>query len=146
MDLKTYIQNREETRPSSSIEINPALLEHFKNQVAVIPPPMKVGDEMTVIDFKGENPQQLQVVCALGEEEVRGDVTPNDIPCDPIVEKKYGKKLQFIYSFARNMMLDALITTLKDKKIVLCGQVETPAVYRGQRAKLLVKKFALVEE
>ena len=43
-------------------------------------------------------------------------------------------------------MLDALITTLKDKKIVLCGQVETPAVYRGQRAKLLVKKFALVEE
>ena len=63
-----------------------------------------------------------------------------------IVEKKYGKKLQFIYSFARNMMLDALITTLKDKKIVLCGQVETPAVYRGQRAKLLVKKFALVEE
>lgn len=159
MDLKTYIQNREETRPSSSIEINPALLEHFKNQVAVMPPPMKVGDEMTVIDFKGENPQQLQVVCALGEEEVReikytqlvrtsqaGDVTPNDIPCDPIVEKKYGNKLQFIYSFARNMMLDALITTLKDKKIVLCGQVETPAVYRGQRAKLLVKKFALVEE
>ena len=53
MDLKTYIQNREETRPSSSIEINPALLEHFKNQVAVIPPPMKVGDEMTDIDFKG---------------------------------------------------------------------------------------------
>ena len=45
MDLKTYIQNREETRPSSSIEINPASLEHFKTQVAVIPPPMKVGDE-----------------------------------------------------------------------------------------------------
>ena len=71
MDLKSYLQNREETRPSNSIEINPTLLEHFKNQVAVIPPPMKVGDEMTVIDFKGENPQQLQVVCALGEEEVR---------------------------------------------------------------------------
>ena len=132
MDLKTYIQNREETRPSSSIEINPALLEHFKNQVAVIPPPMKVVREI----------KYTQLV----RTSQAGDVTPNDIPCDPIVEKKYGKKLQFIYSFARNMMLDALITTLKDKKIVLCGQVETPAVYRGQRAKLLVKKFALVEE
>ena len=159
MNLKTYYQNLEVAQPNNSLELNPELIEKFKNQVAVLPTPVKVGDEMTVIDFKGENPQQLQLVCALGEEEVKeikytqlvrtsqaGDVTPNDIPCDPIVEKKYGKKLQFIYSFAKNMMLDAIITTLKDKKIVLCGQVETPAVYRGQRAKLLVKKFALVEE
>ena len=159
MDLKTYIQNREETRPSSSIEINPALLEHFKNQVAVIPPPMKVGDEMTVIDFKGENPQQLQVVCALGEEEVKeikytqlvrasqkGDITPDDIPCDPAIEQKHGDKLRFIYSFAKNMMLDQLILALKGKTIVLCGQVETPAVYAGTKTKMQIKKFAYLEE
>ena len=54
MDLKTYIQNREETRPSSSIEINPALLEHFKNQVAVMPPPMTVTSCMRLGRGRGE--------------------------------------------------------------------------------------------
>ena len=73
MDLKTYIQNREETRPSSSIEINPALLEHFKNQVAVIPPPMKVGDEMTVIDFKGGEPAAVTSCMRLGRGRGEGD-------------------------------------------------------------------------
>ena len=159
MNLKTYLQQLEETKPSNSIELNPALIERFKNQVAVLPTPMKVGDEMTVVDFKGENPQQLQVVCALGEEEVKeikytqlvrasqtGDITPDDILCDPTIKQKHGDKLRFIYSLAKNMMLDQLILTLKGKTIVLCGQVETPAVYGGSKTKMWVKKFAYLEE
>ena len=66
MNLKTYYQNLEVAQPNNSLELNPELIEKFKNQVAVLPTPVKVGDEMTVIDFKGENPQQLQLVCALG--------------------------------------------------------------------------------
>ena len=108
MNLKTYYQNLEVAQPNNSLELNPELIEKFKNQVAVLPTPVKVGDEMTVIDFKGENPQQLQLVCALGEEEVKeikytqlvrasqkGDITPDDIPCDPAIEQKYGDKLLF---------------------------------------------------
>ena len=109
MNLKTYYQNLEVAQPNNSLELNPELIEKFKNQVAVLPTPVKVGDEMTVIDFKGENPQQLQLVCALGEEEVKeikytqlvrasqkGDITPDDIPCDPAIEQKHGDKLRFI--------------------------------------------------
>ena len=156
MNLKTYYQNLEVAQPNNSLELNPELIEKFKNQVAVLPTPVKVGDEMTVIDFKGENPQQLQLVCALGEEEVKdtqlvrasqkGDITPDDIPCDPAIEQKYGDKLRFIYSFAKNMMLDQLILALKGKTMVLCGQVETPAVYAGTKTKMQIKKFAYLEE
>ena len=150
MNLKTYYQNLEVAQPNNSLELNPELIEKFKNQVAVLPTPVKVGDEMTVIDFKGENPQQLQLVCALGEEEVKeikytqlvrasqkGDITPDDIPCDPAIEQKHGDK---------NMMLDQLILALKGKTIVLCGQVETPAVYAGTKTKMQIKKFAYLEE
>ena len=159
MNLKIYYQNLEVAQPNNSLELNPELIEKFKNQVAVLPTPVKVGDEMTVIDFKGENPQQLQLVCALGEEEVKeikytqlvrasqkGDITPDDIPCDPAIEQKYGDKLRFIYSFAKNMMLDQLILALKGKTMVLCGQVETPAVYAGTKTKMQIKKFAYLEE
>ena len=44
----------EVAQPNNSLELNPELIEKFKNQVAVLPTPVKVGDEMTVIDFKGE--------------------------------------------------------------------------------------------
>lgn len=43
MNLKTYYQNLEVAQPNNSLELNPELIEKFKNQVAVLPTPVKVG-------------------------------------------------------------------------------------------------------
>ena len=66
MNLKTYYQNLEVAQPNNSLELNPELIEKFKNQVAVLPTPVKVGDEMTVIDFKGGKPSTITTGLRLG--------------------------------------------------------------------------------
>lgn len=44
MNLKTYLQNRRAMRPNNLIELSDEALERFKNQAAVLPEPIKIGD------------------------------------------------------------------------------------------------------
>ena len=42
MNLKTYYQNLEVAQPNNSLELNPELIEKFKNQVAYYPLPLRL--------------------------------------------------------------------------------------------------------
>ena len=137
-----------------------ALASTLKNQLAVLPEAAKVGEELTVIGFKGENLNDLYLVCTKGEEEEvyelkytiltrksqDGLTTPSEIPCNETVQEKYKDKLQFIYSIAKNMFVPALVELLLDKTIVLAGEKEVPATFHGVATKTKIKKFALIME
>ena len=68
------------------------------------------------------------------------------MPCNETVQEKYKDKLQFIYAIAKNMLIPDLIDTLMDKTIVLAGEKEVPAVFRGTATTTKIKKFALIME
>ncbi|WP_302567311.1 hypothetical protein [Culturomica massiliensis] len=132
----------------------------LKNQLAVLPETAKVGEELKVIGFRGESLNDLYLICTKGEDEEvyelkytmltrksqDGLTTPNEIPCDETIQEKYKDKLQFIYSIAKNMLIPDLIDALMDKTIVLAGEKEVPAVFRGTATKTKIKKFALITE
>ena len=44
------------------------------------------------------------------------------------------------------MLIPDLIDALMDKTIVLAGEKEVPAVFRGTATKTKIKKFALITE
>ena len=132
----------------------------LKNQLAVLPETAKVGEELKVIGFRGESLNDLYLICTRGEDEEvyelkytiltrksqDGLTTPSEIPCNETVQEKYKDKLQFIYSIAKNMLIPDLIDALMDKTIVLAGEKEVPAVFRGTATKTKIKKFALITE
>ena len=136
-----------------------ALASTLRNQLAVLPEAAKVGEELTVIGFKGENLNDLYLVCTKGEDEevyelkytqltrkAQDGFTPDEIPCDEALQEKYKDKLQFVYSIAKNMFVPALIDLLLGKTIVLAGEKEVPATFRGVVTKTRIKKFALITE
>ena len=132
----------------------------LKTQLAVLPETAKIGEELKVIGFRGESLNDLYLICTKGKDEEvyelkytmltrksqDGLTTPNEIPCSEIVQEKYKDKLQFIYSIAKNMFVPALIELLLDKTIVLAGEKEVPATFRGVPTKTKIKKFALIME
>lgn len=149
MDLKAYLQNKNENKTEFKAE-------NFRTVTALMPKPFTVGEEMKVIDFKGETVTQLFIVCAREDNEIReikytwlvratDNVTPDNIDCDSIIKEKYGDKLCFIYTLAKHMTVESLINLLKDKTIILCGQTEAPITIRGTRTKLFINKFAYID-
>lgn len=153
MDFKQLVQQMNIQKDTT------ALSDTLKTRLAVIPESAKIGEELKVIGFKGENFGDLYLICMKGQEEIYelkytllikksqdGITTPNEIPCDKTVQEKYKDKLQFIYSIAKNMFIPALIELLLDKTIVLAGEKEVPAVFRGVPTKTKIKKFALIME
>jgi hypothetical protein len=153
MDIKQLIQQMKIQKDTT------ALSDSLKTRLAVIPETAKVGEELKVIGFKGENFGDLYLICTRGQDEVYelkytllikksqdGLITPNEIECDAAVQEKYKDKLQFIYSIAKNMLIPDLIDALMDKTIVLAGEKEVPATFRGVATKTKIKKFALITE
>lgn len=153
MDFKQLVQQMNIQKDTT------ALSDSLKTKLAVIPESAKVGEELKVIGFKGENFNDLYLICTRGQEEIYelkytllikksqdGITTPNEIPCDETVQEKYKDKLQFIYSIAKNMLVPDLINALMDKTIVLAGEKEVPAIFRGVATKTKIKKFALITE
>ena len=153
MDIKQLIQQMNIQKDTT------ALSDTLKTRLAVIPETAKVGEELKVIGFKGENFSDLYLICTRGQEEIYelkytllikksqdGLITPDEIECDEAVQEKYKDKLQFIYSIAKNMLIPDLIDALMDKTIVLAGEKEVPAVFRGVATKTRIKKFALITE
>lgn len=153
MDIKQLIQQMKIQKDTT------ALSDSLKTRLAVIPETAKVGEELKVIGFKGENFGDLYLICTRGQDEVYelkytllikksqdGLITPNEIECDAAVQEKYKDKLQFIYSIAKNMLIPDLIDALMDKTIVLAGEKEVPATFRGVATKTKIKKFALIME
>lgn len=154
MNKREYLLKQENIRQ----DVN-GLASTLKNQLAVLPEAAKVGEELTVIGFKGESLNDLYLICTKGEEEevselkytmltrkAQDGLTPDEIPCNEAVQEKYKDKLQFIYSIAKNMFVPALIDLLLDKTIVLAGEKEVPAVFRGVATRTKIKKFALIME
>ena len=153
MDLQQLVQQMNIQKDTT------ALSDTLKTRLAVIPDTARIGEELKVIGFKGENFSDLYLICTRGQEEVYelkytllikksqdGTTTPNDVECDATVQEKYKDKLQFIYSIAKNMLIPDLIDTLMDKTIVLVGEKEVPATFRGVATKTRIKKFALIME
>ena len=153
MDIKQLIQQMKIQKDTT------ALSDSLKTRLAVIPETAKVGEELKVIGFKGENFGDLYLICTRGQDEVYelkytllikksqdGLITPNEIECDAAVQEKYKDKLQFIYSIAKNMLIPDLIDAHMDKTIVLAGEKEVPATFRGVATKTKIKKFALITE
>lgn len=152
MDIKQLIQQMNIQKDTT------ALSDSLKTRLAVIPETAKVGEELKVIGFKGENFGDLYLICTRGQEEIyelkytllikksQDGLTPDEIPCDEAVQEKYKDKLQFIYSVAKNMLIPDLIDTLMEKTIVLAGEKEVPAVFRGVATKTKIKRFALIME
>lgn len=153
MDLQQLVQQMNIQKDTT------ALSDSLKTKLAVIPESAKVSEELKVIGFKGENFNDLYLICTRGEDEVYelkytllikksqdGVTTPNEIQCDATVQEKYKDKLQFIYSIAKNMLVPDLIDALMDKTIVLAGEKEVPATFRGTATKTKIKKFALIME
>lgn len=153
MDLQQLVQQMNIQKDTT------ALSDSLKTKLAVIPESAKIGEELKVIGFKGENFGDLYLICMRGQEEIYelkytllikksqdGITTPNDVPCNETVQEKYKDKLQFIYAIAKNMLIPDLIDTLMDKTIVLAGEKEVPAVFRGTATTTKIKKFALIME
>ena len=153
MDLQQLVQQMNIQKDTT------ALSDSLKTKLAVIPETAKVGEELKVIGFKGENFGDLYLICMRGQEEIYelkytllikksqdSITTPNEIECDATVQEKYKDKLQFVYSIAKNMLIPDLIDALMDKTIVLAGEKEVPAVFRGTATKTKIKKFALIME
>lgn len=153
MDLQQLVQQMNIQKDTT------ALSDALKTKLAVIPETAKVGEELKVIGFKGENFGDLYLICMRGQEEIYelkytllikksqdGITTPNEIPCNETVQEKYKDKLQFVYSIAKNMLVPDLIDALIDKTIVLAGEKEVPATFRGTATKTKIKKFALITE
>lgn len=125
MDLQQLVQQMNIQKDTT------ALSDTLKTRLAVIPESAKVGEELKVIGFKGENFGDLYLICTRGQDEVYelkytllikksqdGITTPNDVQCDETVQEKYKDKLQLIYSIAKNMLVPDLIDALMDKTIV----------------------------
>ena len=121
-----------------------------------MPKPITVGEELKVVDFKGETVSQLFIVCAREDQEIReikytwlvreaDNITPDNVECVASVKEKHGDKLCFIYTLAKYMTVEILVDLLKDKTIVLCGQTEAPITIRGKQVKLHVNKFAYID-
>lgn len=153
MDFKQLVQQMNIQKDTT------ALSDALKTRLAVIPESAKVGEELKVIGFKGENFGDLYLICTRGQDEVYelkytllikksqdGITTPNDIQCEETIQEKYKDKLQFIYSIAKNMLVPNLIDALMDKTIVLAGEKEVPAIFRGTATKTRIKKFVLIME
>lgn len=153
MDLKQLIQQMNIQKDTT------ALSDTLKTRLAVIPESAKVGEELKVIGFKGENFGDLYLICTRGQEEIYelkytllikksqdGLITPNEIECDEAVQEKHKDKLQFIYCIAKNMLIPDLIDALMDKTIVLAGEKEVSATFRGVATRTKIKKFALIME
>lgn len=153
MDLQQLVQQMNIQKDTT------ALSDALKTKLAVIPESAKIGEELKVIGFKGENFGDLYLICMRGQEEIYelkytllikksqdGITTPNEIECDVALQEKYKDKLQFVYSIAKNMLVPDLIDALMDKTIVLAGEKEVPAVFRGTATKTKIKKFALITE
>lgn len=150
MNLKTYLQHKAETSTGFNVE-------KFRTVTALMPKPFTIGEKLKVIDFKGESVSELHVICAREDEEVQeikytylvratSDVTPDNINCETALQEKYGDKLRYIYTIAKNMTLEELIKVLKDKTIILCGQTRSPTSIRGVQVNLFVNKFAYIDE
>ena len=153
MDLQQLVQQMNIQKDTT------ALSDALKTKLAVIPETAKIGEELKVIGFKGENFNDLYLICTRGQEEIYelkytllikksqdGITTPNEIECDAALQEKYKDKLQFVYSIAKNMLIPDLIDSLMDKTIVLTGEKEVPATFRGTATKTKIKKFALITE
>ena len=149
MDLKTYLQNKAESKTEFKAE-------NFRTVTALMPKPITVGEELKVVDFKCETVSQLFIVCAREDQEIReikytwlvreaDNITPDNVECVASVKEKHGDKLCFIYTLAKYMTVEILVDLLKDKTIVLCGQTEAPITIRGKQVKLHVNKFAYID-
>lgn len=154
MNKKEYLAGQVKVQKDVSV-----LAETLKTKLAVLPEAVKVGEELTVIGFKGESLSDLYLICTRGQDEEiyelkytflikksQDGFTPDEIPSSKIVLEKYKDKLQFIYSVAKNMLIPDLINTLMDKTIVLAGEQDVPAVYHGVATKARLRKFVLITE
>ncbi|RHR75719.1 hypothetical protein [Odoribacter sp. AF15-53] len=125
-------------------------------KLVTLPAPPKVGDILKVIGFKGEDPTSISLSCMKGDERVdirirnmvkgskQTGITPDDVPCDPVIEEQYKDRLQYIYPLAVNTSYEDLFSILDGQTIICCGSMETPASYNGNEYTLTVWKFAIL--
>ncbi|WP_294143147.1 hypothetical protein [uncultured Sanguibacteroides sp.] len=151
--LKQDFKVNEVIMPKSFSEINNTKLA---NKVVTLPTPPKIGDILKVVGFKGDDPFNVCLSCLKGEEQVdvrvrnivkgsnQTGITPNDVPCDPVIEKQYKDRLEYIYPLAVNTNYGDLFSILEGQNIIACGKMDTQANYGGSEYTLTVWKFAIL--